>query len=280
MYVKHTGHRGFCQSGWRFDDSYTDVQRDRPQKAGLCYGVLSGKTVDEVLVVASSRSLAAVHQGAVLRLHLPGSRALPCLHRRSGSAPGPGGEVEFPPCSRGGRKRQNPATDVDRAGHSMGRSPSGTDSPVGPGSTNSHPLRETGFSTNSKEAIHPPMNPDIQSPPKTRADCVESGSRHAYAIGIESDDGQAYWLSSAQFLSFVYGPNPDRSHEPGVPPERGVLRFGNAEVTVHGSGFARVGHLLSDGNLNRLRSLPWRVRDPSNRSPWIASVNVTLTPDL
>ncbi len=124
------------------------------------------------------------------------------------------------------------------------------------------------------------MNPDLPPQPKTRADCIESGNRHAYAIGIESDNGQVYWLSSAQLLSFVHGPNPVRSDEPGGPPETGVLRFGNAEVTLAGSGLARVGQLLSEGNLSRLRSLPWRLRDSNARPPWIASVSVTLTPEL
>lgn len=111
-----------------------------------------------------------------------------------------------------------------------------------------------------------------------KARCHEVSPIHVHSLALEADDGQTYCLSTAQYLDLVIGPNPVLAQEPEAPPERAVMRFGDTEVVVLGSGLRNIQRHLATNELALLRSMPARFGAVEMPVPFIVSIQVHRTP--
>ena len=106
--------------------------------------------------------------------------------------------------------------------------------------------------------------------------CFTSDSKSA-ALNVRADDGHNYLFPYAQLLSAERFSNPALEEEPDAPPEKLLIRFGQAEVVVVGSGLDAVERDLQQNELKFVKSAPRRFAGLLNTH--IAAVSITFTKD-
>ena len=118
-------------------------------------------------------------------------------------------------------------------------------------------------------------SPPVESPSSPRANlCYDSGLQIA-ALNAIADVGISYLLPYAQFLYAVWIANPALEQKADAPPEKLLIYFVSAEVTLLGSGLATVTRALQRYELSFVKSADRRFAGALKTH--IASVTVTLT---
>ncbi len=95
------------------------------------------------------------------------------------------------------------------------------------------------------------------------------------ALNVAADDGRSYLLPYAQFLNAERAANPALEKEPDAPPEKLLICFAAAEVTLLGSGLKCVERAIQNYELQFVKSADRRFA-PTLKTH-IAAVAITFT---
>lgn len=95
------------------------------------------------------------------------------------------------------------------------------------------------------------------------------------ALHVAADDGRSYLLPYAQFLLAERVANPALEKEPDAPPEKMLLRFASADVTLLGGGLKAVERAIQQYELKFVKSADGRFAHALKT--YIAAVSITLS---
>lgn len=118
-------------------------------------------------------------------------------------------------------------------------------------------------------------NPSVSSP---RDNPCFSTDPTIAALDVFADNGISYLLPYAQFLYAERTPNPALEKEPDAPPEKMLIRFARADVTVLGSGLKRLENEIQKYELKFVKSADRRLAAVLNTH--VAAVAITLTKEV
>ena len=95
------------------------------------------------------------------------------------------------------------------------------------------------------------------------------------ALNVSADDGRSYLLPYAQFLHAERAANPALDTEPDAPPEKLLIHFATADVTLLGSGLKTVERAIQNFDLKFVKAADRRFA-PTLKTH-IAAVAITFT---
>ena len=95
------------------------------------------------------------------------------------------------------------------------------------------------------------------------------------ALNVAADDGRSYLLPYAQFLHAERAANPALENEPDAPPEKLLICFAAAEVTLLGSGLKSVERAIQNYELKFVKSADRRFA--ATLKTHVAAVTITFT---
>jgi hypothetical protein len=107
-----------------------------------------------------------------------------------------------------------------------------------------------------------------------RNPCFDTDSTIA-ALNVVADDGISYLLPYAQFLNSERTPNPALEKEPDAPPEKLLIRFAVAQVTVTGTGLNALERALQKCELKFVKSADQRYA--TTLKSHVAAISITFT---
>ena len=119
--------------------------------------------------------------------------------------------------------------------------------------------------------------PDAASPSSLREDFCAGRNPNVAALQVFADDQHHYLLPYAQFLYAEMTPNPALEKQMDAPPQRLVICFAEAEVTVLGSGLAYLERGIQQYELEYIK--PADRRYAVSLKTHVASATVTFTKD-
>jgi len=118
-------------------------------------------------------------------------------------------------------------------------------------------------------------NPDEASVSSTRDNPCYGGDPNVAALNVFADDEHSYFLPYAQLLYAETIPNPALEKNADAPPEKLLICFAVAEVTVLGSGLQAVARKIQRCDLNFLKAVDRRF--VATLKTHVAAVVVKLT---
>ncbi len=98
-------------------------------------------------------------------------------------------------------------------------------------------------------------NPDEASVSSPRENPCYGGDPNVAALNVFADDEHSYFLPYAQLLCAEIIPNPALEKNADAPPEKLLICFAAAEVTVLGSGLQAVARKIQKCDLNFVRAV-------------------------
>jgi hypothetical protein len=117
--------------------------------------------------------------------------------------------------------------------------------------------------------------PLIESDFRTGHNPCYSSAPNIASLNVFADNGDSYLLPYAQLLSAKRTSNPALEEEPDAPPEKILVHFAQAEVSVLGIGLAAVERDLQKYELKFVKSTLRRFVGLLNTH--IAAVTITFT---
>ncbi len=117
--------------------------------------------------------------------------------------------------------------------------------------------------------------PDAASQSSLREDFCAGRNAKVVALRVFADGQRRYLLPYAQFLYAEMTPNPALEMQMDAPPQRLVICFAQAEVTVLGSGLAYLERGIQQYELEYIK--PADRRFAGALKTYVASVTVTFT---
>ena len=118
-------------------------------------------------------------------------------------------------------------------------------------------------------------NPDEASVSSTRDNPCYGGDPNVAALNVFADDEHSYFLPYAQLLYAETIPNPALEKNADAPPEKLLICFTVAEVTVLGSGLQAVARKIQRCDLNFLKAVDRRF--VATLKTHVAAVTVKFT---
>ena len=118
-------------------------------------------------------------------------------------------------------------------------------------------------------------SPDEASASSTRDNPCYGIDPNVAALNVFADDEHSYFLPYAQLLYAETIPNPGLEKNADAPPEKLVICFAVAEVTVLGSGLQAVARKIQRCDLNFLKAVDRRF--VATLKTHVAAVVVKLT---
>ena len=118
-------------------------------------------------------------------------------------------------------------------------------------------------------------NPDEASVSSTRDNPCYGSDPNVAALNVFADDEHTYFLPYAQLLYAETIPNPALEKNADAPPEKLLICFAVAEVTVLGSGLQAVARKIQRCDLNFLKAVDRRF--VATLKTHVAAVVVKLT---
>jgi len=94
------------------------------------------------------------------------------------------------------------------------------------------------------------------------------------ALNVLADDGHSYLLPYAQFLYAQRDSNPALEEEPDAPPERLLIRFAVAKITVTGAGLNTLERAIQRQELKFVKAADRRLA--ATLKAHVAAVSVTF----
>jgi hypothetical protein len=98
-------------------------------------------------------------------------------------------------------------------------------------------------------------NPDAASVSSARDNPCYGGDPNVASLNVFADDEHSYLLPYAQLLYAEMIPNPALEKNADAPPEKLLICFAAAEVTVLGSGLQAVARKIQKCDLNFVRAV-------------------------
>ena len=102
-------------------------------------------------------------------------------------------------------------------------------------------------------------NPDVASASSTRDNPCYGIDSNVASLNVYADDEHSYFLPYAQLLYAEIIPNPALEKNTDAPPEKLVICFAAAEVTVLGSGLQAVARKIQKCDLNFVKAIDRRL---------------------
>jgi hypothetical protein len=118
-------------------------------------------------------------------------------------------------------------------------------------------------------------NPDVVSVSSPRDNPCYGGDPNVALLNVIADDEHSYLLPYAQLLYAETIPNPALEKNADAPPEKLVICFAAAEVTVLGNGLQAVARKIQKCDLNFVKAVDRRFAASLNTH--VAAVTITLT---
>ena len=118
-------------------------------------------------------------------------------------------------------------------------------------------------------------NPDEASVSSPRENPCYGGDPNVAALNVYADDEHGYLLPYAQLLYAETIPNPALEKNADAPPEKLVICFAVAEVTVLGSGLQAVARKIQKCDLNFVKAVDRRFA--VTLKTHVSAVAITLT---
>ena len=118
-------------------------------------------------------------------------------------------------------------------------------------------------------------NPDAASASSSRDNPCYSSDPNVAALNVFADDEHSYFFPYAQFLYAEIIPNPALEKNADAPPEKLVICFAVAEVTVLGSGLQAVARKIQKCDLNFVKAVDGRFA--ASLKTHVAAVAVNFT---
>lgn len=116
--------------------------------------------------------------------------------------------------------------------------------------------------------------PDAASPSNVRDDLCAGTNPNAAALQVFADDEHSYLFPYAQFLYAELVPNPALETAADAPPQKLVIQFAQAEITVLGSGLTRIESWIQKAELAHIT--PAGRRYAAALKTHVASATVTF----
>jgi hypothetical protein len=120
-------------------------------------------------------------------------------------------------------------------------------------------------------------SPPVESPSSSRDNPCFGHDAQIAALNVLVDDGTSYLLPYAQFLYAEGIANPILENKPDAPPEKLLICFASANVTLLGSGLAAIGRAIQRYELKFVKSADRRFA--GTLKTYVASVAINLTKD-
>ena len=117
--------------------------------------------------------------------------------------------------------------------------------------------------------------PDAASVSSTRDNPCYGGDPNVTSLNVFTDDEHSYLLPYAQLLYAETIPNPALEKNADAPPEKLVICFAVAEVTLLGSGLQAVARKIQKYDLNFVKAIDRRFA--ATLKTHVAAVAITLT---
>ncbi len=118
-------------------------------------------------------------------------------------------------------------------------------------------------------------NPTAASASSSRDNPCFSSDPTVATLNVFADDAHSYHLPYAQFLYAEMIPNPALEREPDAPPQKLLLCFAAAEVTVLGSGLKSLERAIQKYELKFVKSADRRYA--AALKTHVAAVTITFT---
>ena len=118
-------------------------------------------------------------------------------------------------------------------------------------------------------------NPDEASASSTRDNPCYGSDPNVASLNVYADDEHSYLLPYAQLLYAETIPNPALEKNADAPPEKLVICFAAAEVTLLGSGLQAVARKIQKCDLNFVKAVDRRFA--ATLKTHVAAVAITLT---
>jgi hypothetical protein len=118
-------------------------------------------------------------------------------------------------------------------------------------------------------------NPDEASVSSTRDNPCYGIDPNVASLNVYADDEHSYLLPYAQLLYAETIPNPALEKNADAPPEKLVIYFAVAEVTLLGSGLQAVARKIQKCDLNFVKAVDRRFA--VTLKTHVAAVTITLT---
>ena len=119
--------------------------------------------------------------------------------------------------------------------------------------------------------------PDAASPSSLREDFCAGRNAKVAALQVFADDQRRYLLPYAQFLYAEMTPNPASEKQADAPPQKLVICFAQAEVTVLGSGLTYLERGIQQYELEYIK--PADRRYAATLKTHVVSATVTFAKD-
>ena len=118
-------------------------------------------------------------------------------------------------------------------------------------------------------------SPDEASASSTRDNPCYGSDPNVASLNVFTDDEHSYLLPYAQLLYAETIPNPALEKNADAPPEKLVICFAAAEVTLLGSGLQAVARKIQKCDLNFVKAIDRRFA--VTLKTHVAAVTITLT---
>jgi len=118
-------------------------------------------------------------------------------------------------------------------------------------------------------------DPDEASVSSTRDNPCYGNDPNVASLNVYADDEHSYLLPYAQLLYAETIPNPALEKNADAPPEKLVICFAAAEVTLLGSGLQAVARKIQKCDLNFVKAVDRRFA--ATLKTHVAAVTITLT---
>ncbi len=101
--------------------------------------------------------------------------------------------------------------------------------------------------------------------------------KHCFCIEFRVGK-QRRGFHSSHLIEYTLEENPDAKDDPDTPPEKLVLAFSTADVTISGWRLGRLADALRDNELAAVSTLPKRSGESDPTKPCVAAIVITPIP--
>lgn len=108
-------------------------------------------------------------------------------------------------------------------------------------------------------------------------DCYQATHKHCYCIEFRIGK-QRRGFHSSHLIEYTLEENPEATEDTNTPPEKIILAFSTADVTISGWRLGRLADALRDNELAAVSTLPKRPGELDPTKPCVTSIVITPIP--
>ena len=100
-------------------------------------------------------------------------------------------------------------------------------------------------------------------------------NKHCYCIEFRNGK-QRRGFHSSHLIEYTLEENPEATEDTNTPPEKIILAFSTADVTISGWRLGRLADALRDNELAAVSTSPKRLGELDPTKPYVASIVIAL----